>query len=99
MPHYDPAIGVPFKAITAESTAAGESMLWATYDRLRCPTLLLRGATSDLLTHATALEMTQRGPRARLVEIEGVGHAPTMVAEDQQRLVADFLSEPLPAAA
>jgi pimeloyl-ACP methyl ester carboxylesterase len=99
MPHYDPAIGVPFKAITAESTTAGEALLWATYDRLRCPTLLLRGATSDLLTHATALEMTQRGPRARLVEIEGVGHAPTMVAEDQQRLVADFLSEPLPAAA
>lgn len=98
MPHYDPAIGVPFKAITAESTAAGEALLWATYDRLRCATLLLRGATSDLLTHATAMEMTQRGPRARLVEIEGVGHAPTLVAEDQQRLVADFLAAPLPVA-
>jgi hypothetical protein len=65
-PHYDPAIAVPLRAVTPEMAAAGEAMLWASYDSLRCPTLLLRGADSDLLSAATAQAMTQRGPKARL---------------------------------
>jgi pimeloyl-ACP methyl ester carboxylesterase len=56
-----------------------------------CPTLLLRGAESDLLTRDTALEMTQRGPRPQLVEFEGVGHAPMLMSEDQIRVVRNFL--------
>ena len=35
--------------------------------------------------------MAQRGPRAQVVEFEGVGHAPTLVAPDQVAAVADFL--------
>ena len=35
--------------------------------------------------------MTQRGPRAQVVEFDGVGHAPTLVAEDQVAAVAEFL--------
>jgi hypothetical protein len=35
--------------------------------------------------------MTARGPRPRLVEFAGVGHAPTLVATDQVRCVTDFL--------
>jgi hypothetical protein len=35
--------------------------------------------------------MTQRGPLARLREFAGVGHAPTLVANDQVQAVADFL--------
>ena len=60
----------------------------------RVPTLLLRGAQSDLLTHETAQAMTQRGPKARLVEFEGVGHAPTLVAPDQVAAVREFLLPP-----
>ena len=90
-PHYDPAIAVPFRAVTPELAAAGEAMLWHSYDQLRCETLLLRGAESDLLSHETALAMTQRGPRARLVEFAGVGHAPTLVAPDQVAAVREFL--------
>ncbi|HEY9024400.1 MAG TPA: alpha/beta hydrolase [Burkholderiaceae bacterium] len=90
-PHYDPAIAVPFKAVTPELAAAGEAMLWQSYDAIRCPTLLLRGAESDLLTRATADAMTQRGPRARLHEVAGVGHAPTLVHADQIAVVRDFL--------
>ena len=92
--HYDPAIALPFKAITPEIAAAGEAMTWAAYDAIRCPTLLLRGAESDLLTHETAKAMTARGPRARLVEFAGVGHAPTLVAADQLTAVRSFLLEP-----
>jgi pimeloyl-ACP methyl ester carboxylesterase len=94
VPHYDPSIAVPFRGITPELAAAGEAALWASYDRLRCPVLLLRGADSDLLSRATALAMTQRGPKARLREFAGVGHAPTLVAPEQVSAVREFLLAP-----
>ncbi len=89
--HYDPAIALPFKAVTPESAAQGEATLWQLYDAITARTLLLRGADSDLLSVETAAAMTQRGPRARLVEFAGVGHAPTLIAADQVRVVSDFL--------
>lgn len=89
--HYDPAIAVPFRALTQEAAAAGEAALWQLYDHIPAQTLLLRGAQSDLLSRPTAQSMAQRGPRARVVEFEGVGHAPTLVAADQVAVVADFL--------
>ncbi len=89
--HYDPAIAVPFRAITEEAAAAGEKVMWQLYDAIRAKTLLLRGADSDLLTPGTAQAMTERGPKARLVEFAGVGHAPTLVADDQVAWVVDFL--------
>lgn len=90
--HYDPAIALPFAAMTPELVAAGEAALWAAYDQLRCPTLLIRGAESDLLSAETARAMTQRGPSARLVELPGIGHAPTLIHADQIAIVRDFLS-------
>ena len=89
--HYDPAIAVPFKSMTEVSSVQGETALWQLYDAVPCQTLLLRGAQSDLLSVETAHAMTQRGPRARLVEFEGVGHAPTLIAPDQVAAVADFI--------
>lgn len=89
--HYDPAIAMPFRAVTAETAAQGEAALWQLYDAVTAQTLLLRGADSDLLAPATAQAMTQRGPRARLVEFAGVGHAPTLVATDQVATVQAFL--------
>ncbi len=88
---YDPAMAEPFKAITAESAAQGEALLWQAYDQIQASTLLVRGVESDLLSSATALAMTQRGPRARLLEFAGVGHAPTFVAPDQVQAVVSFL--------
>jgi hypothetical protein len=35
--------------------------------------------------------MSQRGPKAKLVEIAGVGHAPTFVHEDQIMIAKEFL--------
>jgi pimeloyl-ACP methyl ester carboxylesterase len=92
--HYDPAIAVPFAAITPQAAAIGEAALWQAYDAIRCPTLLLRGAQSDLLARDTALAMTQRGPKARLVEFEGIGHVPTLIADDQLAVVREFLLSP-----
>jgi pimeloyl-ACP methyl ester carboxylesterase len=82
---YDPAIA---NAFGGELT---DVVLWPLWDAISCPTLLLRGDQSDLLLAATAQEMTQRGPRARLVEFEGVGHAPMLMAEDQIAVVREFL--------
>lgn len=90
-PHYDPNIAVPFRSVTPEAAAAGQAMLWYGYDAIRCPTLLLRGAQSDLLTPETAAAMTQRGPKAQLHVIQGVGHAPTLVQPDQVAVVREFL--------
>jgi pimeloyl-ACP methyl ester carboxylesterase len=94
VPHYDPKIAVPIAAMTPEIAAAGEAMLWRAYDSLRMPTLLLRGADSDLLSAATAQAMTARGPRATLVEFEGVGHAPMLQQPEQVQAVREFLLAP-----
>ena len=90
-PRSDPAIAVPFKAVTPQMAQAGEAMLWHAWDSLTLPTLLLRGAQSDLLSAATAQAMTQRGPRARLVQFDGVGHAPMLVQPEQVAAVREFL--------
>ena len=89
--HYDPAIGVPVRALTPEAAAAGEAALWALYDQIQAKTLLIRGQESDLLTPETATAMTERGPRAQLDTWPGFGHAPTLTGEDQIEVVAKFL--------
>ncbi|MDR3370174.1 alpha/beta hydrolase [Rhodoferax sp.] len=88
---YDPGLAEPFKAVTPESAAQGEALLWQAYDQITAQTLLVRGMASDLLSVATAQAMTQRGPKAKLVEFAGVGHAPTFVAHDQVDAVVSFL--------
>ncbi len=93
--HYDMNIALALRALTPELAVLGEAMLWRSFDAVSCPTLLLRGADSDLLSHETALLMTGRGPKARLVEFAGVGHAPTLVTADQVAVVAGFLREPM----
>ena len=89
--HYDPAIGLSFRQTTEAATLQGEAMLWQLYDNIQAQTLLLRGKNSDLLSVETAQAMCERGPRAKLVEFEGVGHAPTLMASDQQSVVTGFL--------
>ena len=93
--HYDPAIRVPMAQTTPEAVQAGEAALWALYDSIVAPTLVLRGADSDILERSTALAMTTRGPKASLIELAGVGHAPTLVHADQIAAVEAFLSRPL----
>lgn len=86
-PHYDPQIGDAFRASLPEK----DMDLWHFYDALRCPTLVIRGAQSDLLARGTAEQMRSRGPKAKLVEIPGVGHAPTLLNAEQIGIVREFL--------
>lgn len=87
---YDPGIALPFKALAAAGNGQ-DITLWPIYDAIRCPTLLVRGAQSDLLTEATAQAMTERGPCASRVDLAGVGHAPTLLSTDQIAPVRQFL--------
>jgi pimeloyl-ACP methyl ester carboxylesterase len=96
--HYDPAIAQPFVGMPQTMDQAAheaQQALWALYDAIACPSLLLRGAQSDLLSPATAQAMTQRGPRATLHTVADVGHAPTLVQPAQINVVRDFLLSPV----
>ena len=89
--HYDPGLASPLRKMTAEAAEGGERYLWKLYDQITARVLLLRGADSDLLSKATAERMMQTGPKAQLIEFENVGHAPTLVADEQGRAVERFL--------
>ncbi len=86
---YDPDIAAPFRKGPLQDVD-----LWRSWDTISCPTLALRGAESDLLLKETAAQMQKRGPRTRLIEFAGIGHAPMLMAKDQIKVVKDFLLEP-----
>ena len=88
--HYDLALATPFHALTEESAKQGEAAMWAAYDAIRCPVLLVRGSESDLLAPESARLMTQRGPKAKMIELPGIGHAPTFMHDDQIALAREF---------
>jgi pimeloyl-ACP methyl ester carboxylesterase len=83
---YDPRIGDALKASPPQDVD-----LFAVWDRIACPTLVLRGGVSDILSRDVAEAMTRRGPPTKLVEFAGVGHAPWLSTEEQIAPVRDFL--------
>jgi pimeloyl-ACP methyl ester carboxylesterase len=83
---YDPHIADAIKAPPPQDVN-----LWPVWDAVKCRVLLLRGAASDVVPSEIAQEMTRRGPKAKLVEFAGVGHAPPLLAEDQIGAVREFL--------
>lgn len=87
--HYDPAISINMK--NDARTHPDTMEFWWGYDPITCPVLAVRGELSDLLSRQTHQQMGQRGPRAQLVEISGVGHAPTFMHTDQIKIARDFL--------
>lgn len=82
---HDPHIADTF------SVATKDLNLWSSYDKITCPTLLIRGADSDLLSPEVAEAMSRRGPRASLYVVQGAGHAPALRAQDQIQRINDFL--------
>jgi len=84
--HYDPALAKPFREDSAEDVD-----LWAVWEAITCPVLIIRGADSDILLHETAEEMLTRGPGAELVELPGIGHAPALMDPAQIAVIRDWL--------
>ncbi len=83
---YDPAIGKAFLSLHEDTN------FWDVYDRIRCPTLLLRGVNSDILSAETAQEMTRRGPKPQLIEFPNTGHAPALMNAEQIKIIEEFFS-------
>ena len=92
---YDPAIVGAMRGSHAGVEFGSDFLfgidLWQVWDAVECPTLVLRGAESDLLPESTARRMQERGPRVKLVEFPGIGHAPWLMSEDQIGPVRDFV--------
>ncbi len=91
--HYDLRIAEPIMQQTPLALQGSEAILWAAYESIRTPILLVRGQESDLLSSATAQEMLVRNPNAALYEVPGVGHAPSLMQDEQVQRIADFLLE------
>ena len=75
--HWDP------RFVTDADTRREErdpDRLIAAAKRLTCPTLLVRGGSSDLVTEARAKEFQEYTPHAEFVDVSGAGH---MVAGDK----------------
>ena len=87
---YDPAIAVPFRAVTAESGAVAEAALWQLFAAIEGPVLVVRGEQSDLLSRETVSKMIDRGRSVESVEIPGVGHAPAFLDPAQIAVARQF---------
>jgi pimeloyl-ACP methyl ester carboxylesterase len=93
---HDPAIVSSMRAGGGAGVAFGADFffgidLWPIWDAVKSPTLVLRGKESDLLLESTVKRMQERGPKMKVVEFPGIGHAPWLMSEEQIRPIADFL--------
>jgi pimeloyl-ACP methyl ester carboxylesterase len=53
--------------------------LWPVLAKVECPTLVIWGTASDVLSEAQARRMVDALPHGELVAVPGVAHAPTLV--------------------
>lgn len=82
--HYDPAI------VRQMFVHPRDYEQWEHWDRISVPTFVLRGVNSDLLLMDAVRRMTESGPRAKIVEIEGCGHAPALNVPAQVSVVRSY---------
>ncbi|MTI17510.1 alpha/beta hydrolase [Rhodobacteraceae bacterium RKSG542] len=85
--HYDPRIIVMFSASREEMTT------WDRYEKIRVPTTVIWGRTSDILTEEITGKMAALGPKAKVLAIEDCGHAPTLSRPDDIALLRGILEE------
>ena len=94
---YDPAIGDTMRVSNPDpefplgpNFLAGID-LWKTWAEIRCPTLVLRGAESGVLSHETLMQMQALRPGVEVLELPGIGHAPALMSYDQMAAIREFL--------
>jgi len=84
---YDPTIADPFRKAVDEDVD-----IWEIWEAVRCPVLALRGRESDVLVDDTARQMQERGPKAQVIDFDGIGHAPALMEPNQIETVVDWLA-------
>ncbi len=83
---YDPNI---FHAVGLyEST---DINMWPYWDAIQCPTLVLHGAESLVLTQAICNEMVQHKPNTKIVTLPGVGHTPSLMLPQYIDIIEKWL--------
>ena len=89
---YDPDIAVPIRAAGQKALVPD---LWPVFKKLTKdrPTMLIRGATSDLLDEPIASKMRKKAPEMRYVEVPAVGHAPMLDEPAAEGAILEFLAE------
>ncbi len=93
---YDPGIGETLRGHVDPEFPLGPNILagvdlWGTWAEIRCPTLIVRGAESDVLSAATAAQMRAQRAGVELLELPGIGHAPALMSAEQIEAVGRFL--------
>ncbi len=88
---YDPDISAPIKAAGAKALIPN---LWPYFRALarKKPTLLLRGATSDLLSPAIVAKMRKAAPSMAYAQVSAVGHAPMLDEAEARAAIFEFLA-------
>ena len=82
----DPNVRRPLRGATAQNRLD----MWVPYARIACPVLIVRGAVSDILASATASRMCTVHKRAKVVEVPGVGHAPSLTEVEALGAIKEF---------
>jgi pimeloyl-ACP methyl ester carboxylesterase len=87
---YDPALREPVQA----ALAAPLPEFWALFDACAdLPIALIRGASSDVLSAATAMEMRRRRPDMHFAELAGRAHVPFLDEPDALACIKAWLAE------
>lgn len=81
--NHDPSMGAAFPV-------PQEIDMWRLWDAIKTPTLILRGADSDILPSEIANKMAE-SENAELVEFAGYGHVPPLISQEQINVVKKFL--------
>jgi pimeloyl-ACP methyl ester carboxylesterase len=82
--HYDPRIAEPLRGHDPVDVD-----MWALWDRIRIPRMVIRGATSDILLPDTFVRMQESG--AAGLEVAETGHAPALLDPQQIAAIRSFL--------
>jgi pimeloyl-ACP methyl ester carboxylesterase len=88
---YDPALARAFAPPKAGVLLPDPKAQFATMAAI--PVLVLRGAESDILTADGVAAMRELKPDVEVVEISGVGHAPTLDEPEAIAAVSRFLAK------
>lgn len=95
----DPAVGVATAWGWNPDAKVGNRNLmgleiWSIWEAIQCPILVLRGMESEVLRRDTLERMCAIKPATEVVEFPGIGHAPSLMAQDQIAVVREFLLRP-----
>jgi len=88
---YDPKIAAPFRNILGRPKKMPDMDFSEVWEKVDCPMFVIRGGDSDLLLRETSIEMKEHKFVEEVVELPGIGHAPSLMEEEQIELIEKWL--------